>query len=154
MTLVSSASFGASSNTIELRLGPSWQQAGTLLVMHVGALVFLAPLAIPALAKAFFSLVIVASLLHTLYVHGLRRGRRSLVRLAWLADGSWELEEQSGVRRRAELAGVNYAHPRLVVLNFRYRDGGRGRSVVLTPDSLMGGSLRQLRVLLHLRARR
>jgi len=152
MILASPPSSGASLRAVELRLGPSWYQAGILLVMHVGALVFLAPLALPLALKGVLSLMVVASLVHTL-AHALRRRPGSLVRLAWSEQGEWELEDQAGRRLKADLGGASYLHPRLVVLNFRERGNGRSHPVVITPDAVLQGNLGQLRVLLRLLGR-
>ncbi len=149
------ASSVASLSSIDLRLGPSWYQAGALLVMHMGALVFLAPAALPLALKGLVSLGVVVSLVQTLRVYALRHSASAIVRLRWSSGGNWELEDAAGRRHRVHLADGGCVHPRLVILNFTGFPGPRRRrSVVITPDALIGGNLRQLRVLLRLQGAR
>ncbi len=139
------------SSALDLRLGPSWHQAGILLVMHMGALVFVAPLALPLVVKGVVSLGVVVSLIYTLRMYALRHSASAIVRLRWSPGHDWELEDAAGRCHRVRLIDGGCVHPRLVILNFIGFPGlRRRRSVVITPDALIGGNLRQLRVLLRL----
>lgn len=80
--------------------------------------------------------------------YGYRRGRGFIARLE-LLDGRWRLEMGDGAFHCARLIG-GYAHPRIVILNFRL-ENGRRRSLALLPDSTDPATLRWLRVWLRTR---
>jgi hypothetical protein len=80
--------------------------------------------------------------------YGYRWGSGFIARLE-LLDGRWHLEMGDGTRHRAGLTG-GYAHPGIVILNFRLEGGGR-RSLALLPDAAEAEALRRLRVWLRTR---
>jgi len=80
--------------------------------------------------------------------YGYRRGHGFIARIE-LLDGVWRLETGDGSVHRARLTG-GYAHPGIVILNFRLENGGR-RSLALLPDAADAEALRRLRVWLHTR---
>ncbi|QQS52997.1 MAG: hypothetical protein IPM89_08610 [Candidatus Competibacteraceae bacterium] len=88
------------------------------------------------------------SLVWTGYRYGWRRGGGFITRVEWL-DGRWRLETGDGILRQARLAG-GYAHPGIIVLNFRLESGWR-RSLTLLPDAVDAEDLRRLRVWLRTR---
>ncbi len=75
-------------------------------------------------------------------------GHRLITRLE-LLDGRWRLETSDGVIHHAQLRD-GYAHPGLVILNFRL-DTGQHQSLTLLPDATDAESLRRLRVWLRTR---
>lgn len=66
-----------------------------------------------------------------------------------LLGGRWRLETGAGATHRASLIG-GYAHPLIVILNFRL-ENGRRRSLALLPDAADAEALRRLRVWLRTR---
>ena len=60
-----------------------------------------------------------------------------------LIDGRWRLETRAGSVHHGHLAS-GYAHPLIVILNFRL-ENGRRRSLTLLPDTVAGDELRRLR---------
>ena len=80
--------------------------------------------------------------------YGDRRARRFIARIE-LLDGVWRLETGDGSLYRAGLTD-GYAHPGIVILNFRLESGGR-RSLALLPDAADAEALRRLRVWLRTR---
>jgi hypothetical protein len=80
--------------------------------------------------------------------YGYRRGDGFIGRIERL-DGVWRLETGGGSVHRARLTG-GYAHPLIVILNFRLESGGR-RSLALLPDAADAEALRRLRVWLRTR---
>ncbi|MBZ4194017.1 MAG: hypothetical protein LAE24_06890 [Candidatus Contendobacter sp.] len=86
------------------------------------------------------------SLVWLRFRYGDRNGRGFITRIEWL-DGRWRLETGDGRVQRGHLTG-GYAHPQLILLNFRLDPGGR-RALTLLPDAADSDALRQLRVWLR-----
>ena len=103
---------------------------------------------VPLWIKAGLLAGIGLSLVWTGYRYGWPRGGGFITRVE-LLDGRWCLETGDGVRHPACLIG-GYAHPGIVVLNFRLESGWR-RSLALLPDAVDSESLRRLRVWLRIR---
>ncbi|MGB5062377.1 MAG: protein YgfX [Candidatus Competibacter sp.] len=103
---------------------------------------------VPLWVKAGLLTGIGLSLAWTGYRYGWRRGGGFITRVE-LLDGRWRLETGDGARYLARLTG-GYAHPGIVVLNFRLESGWR-RSLVLLPDAVDSETLRRLRVWLRTR---
>jgi hypothetical protein len=101
---------------------------------------------VPIWVKAGFIAGIVLALIGFGWRYGYRRGRGFIARIE-LLDGRWRLETGDGAAYRAELIG-GYAHPAIVILNFRL-ENGRRRSLTLLPDSADPDALRRLRVWLR-----
>ncbi|HUP92765.1 MAG TPA: protein YgfX [Solimonas sp.] len=129
--------------TTELRLKPSLRALQLLLLVHLVPLGLL-PLAMEpgwpmALTAAAFALS----------WWWLRRrpefgfGPRAIDRIVWNPDGSWVLHVREH-HAEALLLGSSYLHPRLIVLNFRLKDGRR-RSRALLGDEAEPEVLRRLR---------
>ncbi|MBL8260276.1 MAG: hypothetical protein JNM60_10745 [Candidatus Competibacteraceae bacterium] len=102
---------------------------------------------VPHGAKAGFIALLVWSLASLGFRHGLRRSPGFIAGIDWL-DGRWRLRDGKGGRRPARLIG-GYAHPLIVILNFR-PDNAPVRSLALLPDAADAESLRRLRVLLRI----
>ncbi|TVR60192.1 MAG: hypothetical protein EA420_14945 [Candidatus Competibacteraceae bacterium] len=103
---------------------------------------------LPWWVQAVFLVGIVLSLIEFGYCYGYRHGP-GFIACIELLDGRWRLETGTGVVCRGQLTG-GYAHPLLMILNFRLEDGGR-RSVTLLPDAADPETLRRLRVWLRTR---
>ncbi len=80
--------------------------------------------------------------------YGHRDGRRFMACIE-LVDGRWRLEMGDGRSHRAQLTS-GYAHPQLLILNFRLKNG-RSRALTLLPDAADPDALRKLRVWLRTR---
>ena len=118
--------------------------SGAYLLAGVAVIVSILPLWI----KAGLIVVIALALGRFVWRYGWRRGRGFIARLERL-DGGWRLEMGDGALHRASLTG-GYAHPGLVILNFRLASGRR-RSLALLPDAADPDTLRRLRVWLRIR---
>ena len=79
--------------------------------------------------------------------YGYQQGRSFITRIERLTGG-WRLETGDGMVHRARLTG-GYAHPLIVILNFRLESTGQW-SLALWPDSADPDALRQLRVWLRI----
>lgn len=104
--------------------------------------------AAPLWIKAGWIAAILFSLIH------LRWQYRDQRRCPWinrieLLDRRWRLETGDGVIHHAQMTS-GYAHPGIVILNFRL-DTGQRRSLTLLPDAADAESLRRLRVWLRTR---
>lgn len=89
---------------------------------------------------------IAVSLVWLVYCYGYPRGRRFIARLEWL-DERWQLATGDGRRYSGQLIS-GYAHPLIVIVNFRLENGQR-RSLTLLPDSADADELRRMRVWLR-----
>ena len=96
--------------------------------------------------KAGFIAGIMLALIGFGWRYGYRRGRGFVARIE-LLDGRWRLETGDGATHRARLIG-SYAHPAIVILDFRL-ESGRRRPLTLLPDSADPDALRRLRVWLR-----
>ena len=103
---------------------------------------------LPWWVQTAFIAGIALSLVGFSYRHGYRQGHDFITRIE-LLDGRWRLETGAGGVHPARLTG-GYAHPLMVILNFRLESGGR-RSVTLPPDAADPDALRRLRVWLRTR---
>lgn len=135
--------------TIDLQLRPSLRALKLLFALH------LVPVAILPFAMQPGQPMIVLAAAFALSWLWLRRhpvfgfGPRALARLTWHAEadadaGTWSVREQSGLSSTAELLGNSYVHPKLLVLNFRLKDGTR-RSRAIFGDEATPGQLQRLR---------
>lgn len=101
---------------------------------------------VPWWVQTGFIAGITLSLVWLGYRHGYRHGRGFVARIE-LLDGRWWLETGDGAIYRGQLTD-GYAHPLLVILNFRLEVGQR-RSVILSPDAVDREVLRRVRVWLR-----
>ena len=115
---------------------------------HVLAGVAVIVSSLPLWIKVGWIVAIAVAVLGFVWQYGYRRGRGFIARIEWL-DGGWRLETGDGTLHRAGLTG-GYAHPGVVILNFRLESGGR-RSLALLPDAADPEALRRLRVWLRTR---
>lgn len=103
---------------------------------------------VPFWVKAGFIVSIMLALVRFGWQYGYRRGRGFISHIE-LLDRRWRIETGDGTSRHAWLTG-GYAHPGIVILNFRLETGGR-RSLALLPDAADAETLRRLRVWLRTR---
>ena len=127
---------------------PSW-----LLLISGGGAHLLAGVAVvvcslPLWIKAGLLAAIALALSRFAWRYGYQRGRGFIARIE-LLDAVWRLETGDGTLHRAGLTD-GYAHPGIVILNFRLESGGR-RSLALLPDAADAEALRRLRVWLRTR---
>jgi hypothetical protein len=115
---------------------------------HVLAGVAVVVSSLPLWIKVGWIAVIALALVRFGWQYGYRRGHGFITRVE-LLDGRWRLETGDGNRYQARLSG-GYAHPQVVILNFRL-ENDRRRSLTLLPDSADPDVLRELRVWLRTR---
>lgn len=101
---------------------------------------------IPWWVQVGFFAAIVLSLVQFGYGYGYSHGCRFIRRIEWL-DERWQLVTGDGGQHRGRLMS-GYAHPLIVILNFRLENGHR-RSLTLLPDSADADELRRMRVWLR-----
>lgn len=115
---------------------------------HVLAVVAVAASALTGWLKGGWIVAILLGVSHFLWRYGYRAGGGFIARLE-LAEERWRLETGSGARYMAVCVS-GYAHPWLILLNFRL-ENGRRRSLALLPDAADPAALRRLRVWLRTR---
>ena len=115
-------------------------------VSHVLAGVAVVVSSIPWWVQGGCVVGIILSLVWFSYGYGYAKGRRFITRIEWL-DGRWRLETGDGSVHHGQVTG-GYAHPLIVIVNFRLDNGGR-RSLTLLPDAADSDDLRRLRVWLR-----
>jgi len=116
-------------------------------ILHLSAGVAVVLSSVPTGIKAGFIAALGLSLARLEFRYGMAQSRGFIARIE-LLDGRWRLETGDGGVQSARLIG-GYAHPLLVILNFRLERGSR-RSLALLPDSADAQSLRRLRALLRI----
>lgn len=134
-----------SGSTIEFKPRPSVLLARLLFAMHGSAALIVFLFVHHKIAMPVLLLLIVYSYYRSYRKHVLHKGSGAIRRIIWQVDGSWYLEDASGVVRASELRPSSFIHPRLVILGFNLlRTKGR-LSVVLCPDSMDQDTLRRMR---------
>jgi len=113
---------------------------------HILAIVAVVVSSIPWWAKVAFIAGAAFSLARFGYRYGASRGRGFIARVEKM-DERWRLESGDGVVHWARLTS-GYAHPLIIILNFRL-ESGRQRSLTLLPDSADSDVLRRMRVWLR-----
>ena len=134
--------------TLELR--PSRRLGLFVLAVHASALAVLPPLAMPWWMRAALALAVVGHLATSLYAHVLLRRAGCIVKAVWDADDRWWLTRRDGKVIEARLAPGSRVQPRMVIVHLREEGGGRRRSLLVLPDSVLATAQRQLRVRLLL----
>lgn len=114
--------------------------------LHLLAGIAVAVCGLAPMLKVTGAAGIAGSLVWFGYRYGSGCSRGFIARIE-LLDGRWHLETGDGATHRADLIG-GYAHPAIVILNFRL-ENGRRRSLTLLPDSADLDALRRLRVWLR-----
>jgi toxin CptA len=136
---------------MSLRLRPSraltWLFAGG----HVlaSAALWLAPFA--AAWSLAGSLALAAHLVWVLRLHAWRNAAGSVVELELRENCSVSALSRAGGWMEYQVSRETFVSPLLTVLDVRAETGHRGRSVLITPDSLDADSFRRLRVWLRWR---
>ena len=113
---------------------------------HVLAGVAVVVAGIPLWLKIGWIVGIAVALVGFLRRYGDREGPGFIAGIE-LLDGRWRLETGDGRIHRGQLTG-GYAHPQLLILNFRL-ESGRHRALMLLPDAADPEALRELRVWLR-----
>ncbi|MCB1778227.1 MAG: hypothetical protein KDI50_12405 [Candidatus Competibacteraceae bacterium] len=115
-------------------------------VGHLLASVAVVVANVPEWIKTGLIAGIAISLIGLVCCYGRPRGRWFIARLEWL-DARWQLATGDGRRYSGQLIS-GYAHPHVIIVNFRLENGQR-RSLTLLPDSADADQLRRMRVWLR-----
>lgn len=135
--------------TIDLAPQPSLRALSHLFWLHTGVLVLALAALRPGPPMAIFAVCVAASWFWTRRHPAFGFGKRALTRLTWHAAGGWTLRDATGAQFEAELSGNSLVHDRLLVLNFRLKQGGR-RARALLGDEVNDELLRRLRARLRM----
>ena len=122
-----------------------------LWVAHGGALGCLFTVDLNGGVKSLLGIAIVLSLAYYLCYHAYRCTPRSITKIVWRNGKNWRLITRSGDIIEADLLPATFAHPLLVVLNFRAANRLPPISVILLPDTIATTELRRLRARLRCR---
>lgn len=142
-------SLAGSATQLSLEPRPSRVLIGALVMLHLlAAVVLLFPLNVPLVLRLGLLILVAWSLWHGVYALRLRAGS-AIVRMNWSSTGQWRLFTREGRRLEAHLLTDTLVLPALLILRFACQTG-RGRTVVLSTDSLPADALRRLRVRLRL----
>lgn len=135
------------SPSLALELRPSrWLWVGSIILHQLaGGAALLA--AIPMGAKVGVSIGLILSLAWLSYRYACRSSSGFIVSIEAL-DGRWRLTMGNGAIQQVSLIGA-YAHPLLIILNFRFESGWR-RSLALLPDAATAEERRRLRAWLRI----
>lgn len=131
-------------DTVDLSPRASMRAFQWMFVLHTGLLLLVGFAMQPG--PIFFVLITLIALSWL----GLRRhavfgfGPRALTRLIWHVDDKWVLHEANGHSGEAELLTDSVLTDGLLVLNFRWKSGGR-KTRILLGDELAPEQLRRLR---------
>lgn len=130
---------------LKIRLRPSRYGAGLHLVFYGTALVAVLALGmLPWYGRLLLAAAVIIAFSQSFRRHVLLRGRTAATALQINTDGTWELTAADGKKHTARLLPSTFAHPSLIVLNFRI-EGRRGVwAVILLRDSTDAGSYRRL----------
>lgn len=131
-----------------ITINPSRFIAVTLIAVHTAAAGIVLPLQVPAAAKAFFAVLIAASLARTLWRHAFLWARAAIVAIVLEGRESASVQTRDGTWRAADVLGTSYVSPLLTVLNLRVKGSRLARHVVIVPDSADSDDFRRLRVVL------
>lgn len=131
-----------------MRLGASPRLVVVLAAVHLGAVPCSFANNLPLAAQCLLVACVLLGAARHMALHGLRRARRSVVRLVWDGHGRWRLLQRDGALLDVSLEHGAYVHPELLILPFRTRSGER-RSVLVVPDMVDADTLRRLRIRLR-----
>ncbi len=137
-------SSSAFSTSLDLSPRPSVRAVVSVSLLHMAAITLIVLAHLPKWASLGMALLLLASWL-TLRRHAaFGYGPRALRHLILHAEGGWTVESARDGRQDAELLGSSVAQSWIIVLNFKLRQGGRRRRV-LVGDELDAEALRRLR---------
>jgi hypothetical protein len=119
---------------------------GLMLFVHLGAMAVVIPLSFHWSIKFVLWIVLLTSLMLVLK----KQGKGDVQCLTWKEGSDWALLLENGTEVEARLLTTTYVNPWLVVLNFKFVEDNRQRSVTLFRDALDQETFRRLRVRLGL----
>ena len=128
---------------------PSMMLAVALGAAHLAAAVLLWIAPLPGAGKVLFSLAICVSLIYFLARDALLHAPHAIVALDVRDDGTVSLQTRRGEWIECDVLDSSYVAARLTVVNFRPRDGGTVRHLVLVPDNVDPRDYRRLRMWLR-----
>lgn len=129
---------------LELLLRPS-RLIGTLLcLMHMAAVLVVAPLPIIFSWRVVLLFAVVSSFFWNLYIYMQRTPKR----VHWSRELGWTLTDRQGKEHPVTLLPEAYLSPWLVIPHFKDEQGKR-RTVMIAQDSVRPDAFRHLKVLLR-----
>lgn len=131
---------------LRIPVRPSRLVTGMLVLIHVGALVWLFQAALPAWSQWLLAGCVVVSLVRMLQSHILPPAENPR-ELLLDSSGAWQVTDGHGKTRPAQLCRDALIHPALIALRLRTDRGHR--RILLTMDNTDADTLRRLRVRLR-----
>lgn len=93
-----------------------WILFGTLLIMHLGAIVSVICVEITFAYKAMLLILVLTSLI---YWNNFLFGKKCIIKLVKSTDNIWELTQKNGSKFNASLADERYITSFLIILRFK-----------------------------------
>jgi len=134
---------------LRVSLKPSRQLAAVVMAAHVAAAMTLLPLDVPVWAKLAVTLLIAASLGHTLRRHALLANGASITALEVRENDSGAIQTRGEDWQEARILGTSYVSPLLTVVNMRVTGCRLAYHILIVPDNVDAEGFRRLRVLLR-----
>lgn len=135
-----------------LTLGPSRTLIATLSALHVTGLAIVWIVTLPAWSQAGLSILLAASLIHAVAMHGRRALARSTLELNWGSEPGWlGYKTRTGLVETGTVLHSTFVASYLTVINLKLPGSVWPRHVVIFPDACRADEFRQLRVWLRLR---
>ena len=106
-------------------------------------------LPISVLIRLSLLALIIASAVHVLLTHALRRSPRAIRKTVFENDGDWVLEMQNGESLGPCRLRSHFVHPWLVILQLRCLPAGLPISLVVAADAVDIHAFRRLRARLN-----
>lgn len=134
---------------LDLDLRPSWLLGGSLLALHLAALVALfQPLVIPPALKLVLGVTVVVSAITTLRRWALLQSPASLVRVRGHESEPWHITTRDGKEFQARVDARPFVTNTVVIVHLLCADQ-RLRRIIVARDSVGAENLRRLRRLLR-----
>jgi toxin CptA len=134
---------------VRVTLSQSRYLAAALLCAHIAAATVLLPLHLPVGWTWVLSLLIAASLGHSMRLHAWLNARRSLTAIRLHDREHASVRLRDGAWCDARVLGTTYISPLLTVINMRLGGEARTRHMLVLPDSLPADDYRRVRVALR-----
>ncbi len=114
-------------------------------VLHIGAMVMACLLPISIMIRLSLLALLIASVVHILLTHALRRSPRAIRKVVFENDGDWVLELQNEESWGPCRLRSRFVHRWLVILQLRCPQGRLPISLVVAADAVNTDAFRRLR---------